>query len=167
MKIAIVSDIHDNWANLEQFSLQIREQDDVKNVIVCGDISAPGTLRKLSESLPQKNIYAVAGNVDGDIAGHKRISSEVNNVTFFEKIGEIVLGGKKIAFTHKPDEAKSLAQKGSYDIVFYGHTHKAWEEKIGKTVILNPGELTYFFYTPTYCIYDLEKMRGKLILLYK
>jgi len=166
MKIAVVSDIHDNWANLEQFCLQIQEMDDVNNVIVCGDIAAPVTLKKLSDCLPEKKIYAIPGNVDGDIEGHHRIASESNNVTFFDHIGEIKLDNKKITFTHKPDEAKKLAESKKYDVVFYGHTHKAWEEHIGKTVLLNPGELTYFYYTPTYCIYDLAKMKAKLVLLY-
>ncbi len=167
MKIAVVSDIHDNWANLEQFCLQIREMDDIKDVIVCGDIAAPLTLEKISQNLSDKKIYVVPGNVDGDIEGHQKIADDSNNITFFEHTGTVELDGKKIAFTHKPNDAEKLAKSGKYDIVFYGHTHKAWEEKVGKTILLNPGELTYFFYTPTYCIYDLAKMKGKLVLLYK
>lgn len=167
MKIAVISDIHDNWANLDQFCLKLRENNDINHLIVCGDIASPATLKKLSENLPQKKIYAVPGNVDGDIQGHQKVAEESNNITFFNHIGEIELSNKKIAFTHKPQDAQKLANSGKYDVVFYGHTHKAWEERLGKTLLINPGELTYFFYTPTYCLFDLNKMKAKLVLLYQ
>lgn len=166
MKVIVCSDIHDNWSNLDRFIIQAEEQEDIKTVICCGDVSAPDTLKKLTDGLSDKKVYVVYGNVDGDKRADKEIESSSNNLQIiFDEVGELDLNSKKIAFCHKPDKAKELASTGNYDIVFYGHTHKPWEEKIGKTVMLNPGELTYFFYEPTYAIYDLAKMEGKLVLL--
>ena len=165
MKIIIISDIHDNWANLDRFMMQVRDEKNLKTVICCGDVCAPATLKKLAEGLPDKKIYLVYGNVDGDHEMDEKFAGDTGNVEIMGEVGELTLGGKKIAFTHKPDKAKELAKTGKYNVVFYGHTHKPWEEKIGKTILLNPGELTYFFYTPTYAIYDLSKMKAKLKLL--
>lgn len=167
MKIIVIADIHDNWANLDRFMIQTREMDEVKTVICCGDVCAPDTLKKLAEGLADKKIYVVWGNVDGDHKMEEQIAKDTGNVEILGETGEITLSGKKIAITHYPQKAKKLAQTGKFDIVFYGHTHKPWEEKIGKTILLNPGELTYFFYTPTYAIYDLSKMKAKLIVLNK
>ena len=54
---------------------------------------------------------------------------------------EITLGGKKIAVVHYPEKARALAESGKYEMVFYGHTHKPWEERIGQCRLVNPGEL--------------------------
>lgn len=165
MKVIVVSDIHDNWANLDRFMIQAREMDDVKTVICCGDVCAPSTLKKFGEGLPSKKIYVVWGNVDGDHKMDEQVANETGNIEIMGEVGELSLAGKKIAFCHRPDKAKKLANTGKYDVVFYGHTHKPWEEMVGKTILLNPGELTYFFYTPTFAIYDLAKMKAKLIVL--
>lgn len=165
MKIIICSDIHDNWANLDRFMIQAREMEDIKTVICCGDVCAPSTLKKLGEGLPDKKIYVVWGNVDGDHKTNEQKANEVGNIEIMGEVGELELDKRKVAFTHRLDKAKKLAETGKYDVIFYGHTHKPWEEKIGKTVLLNPGELTYFFYTPTFAIYDLSKMKGKLVIL--
>jgi len=165
MKIIVISDIHDNWANLDRFMIQAREMEDIKTVICCGDVCAPSTLKKLGEGLSDKKIYVVWGNVDGDHKMNEQKANEVGNIEIMGEIGELELDKRKIAFTHYLDKAKELAKTGKYDVIFYGHTHKPWEEKIGKTILLNPGELTYFFYTPTYAIYDLAKMKGKLVVL--
>ena len=71
---------------------------------------------------------------------------------------------RKIAFNHFPDFAKKLAQSGKYDVVFYGHTHRPWDEKVpvprslgevgGECHMINPGELAGQFYKATFAIYE-------------
>jgi hypothetical protein len=70
---------------------------------------------------------------------------------------------KKIAFTHFPEIARKLSETKKYDIVFYGHTHKPWEENIGKTRMVNPGNLAGIFYKATFAIYNDGKL--KLIII--
>ena len=165
MKIVIVSDIHDNWARLDQVTNLIKKEKDVKTVICCGDVCAPLTIERMAKALPNHKIYLVWGNVDGDHENDKKIAKEVGNVKIMGEVGELKLVGKKIAFCHRPDKAKELAKTKKYDVVFYGHTHKPWEENIGKTILLNPGEVTGFFYKPSFAIFDLSKMKARLILL--
>ncbi|MFH0856920.1 MAG: metallophosphoesterase family protein, partial [bacterium] len=72
---------------------------------------------------------------------------------------------KKIAFCHFPREAKDLAESGKYDFVFYGHTHKPWEEMVGKCKMLNPGTLAGMFYKATFAVWNVENDRFELKLL--
>jgi putative phosphoesterase len=167
MKIAVVSDIHDNWANLDRFSRQLNELEEIEHIVVCGDIASPETLRKMGVEMPEKTIHAVCGNVDGDIGGHEEVAKDLVNIRFYGQRGSLELNKKKIGFTHRPSEAREIAKGGDFDIVFYGHTHQPWEERQGECILLNPGELTYFFYTPTYAIYDLIDMKAELVLLNK
>jgi hypothetical protein len=46
-----------------------------------------------------------------------------------------------VALTHYPEVARALAASGLYDLVCYGHDHTAHEERLGNTVLLNPGEV--------------------------
>ena len=81
---------------------------------------------------------------------------------------------KRIAFTHFPDVAKKLAQSGKFDLVFYGHTHRPWDEKVisrdGKNIechMINPGELAGQFYKPTFAVYDTTSGSLELKILEK
>jgi len=141
MKIAVVSDTHNNWNNFEKAINWIKKEN-IQFILHCGDIT---TIETLNSS---KNIFAgqiefVKGN--GDF-----------NLNLPEK-KEIEIAKKKIAFTHFPKIAKILAESGKYDLVFYGHTHKPWEEKVGNCRLINPGELAGQIFKPSFAVYDTEK----------
>jgi hypothetical protein len=59
MKIAIVSDIHDNQVNLKK-CLGWLEKEEIKGMIYCGDITNNETLDILAKGFPGK-IYLVKG----------------------------------------------------------------------------------------------------------
>jgi len=85
------------------------------------------------------------------------------NTLVFKNHGETKIDEKSIAFVHYPDDAKELAESGKYDFVFYGHTHKPWEEEIGKCKILNPGNIANEIYPPTFAIWNTEDDKFKLV----
>ena len=66
---------------------------------------------------------------------------------------------------HFPAEAKKMAQSGKYDLVFYGHTHRAWDEKVGNCHMINPGELAGQFYKSTFAVYDTDTEKLELKIL--
>jgi len=138
MKIAILSDIHDNIWNLKKVLKRIKKEK-CEAILFCGDYCAPTVAKLIIElKLPT---YAVFGNVDG---AHYEITKLAENLSYyyqFKEMAEVELGGKKIALCHYPQLAEGLAHTGKYDAVFHGHTHKARQEKIGKTLIVNPGEV--------------------------
>lgn len=153
MKIAILSDIHDNIWNLKRVLKEIKE---VEAIIFCGDMGSPASAKLLfSLNVP---IYAVFGNVDG---AHFEITNWVKDnaphVKLFKVLGEIELGNRRIAFCHYPKFAKALAFTGKYDVVFCGHKHSPSVEKIGKTLLARPGEIMAFHGKCNFGIYDTEK----------
>jgi len=163
MKIAVISDIHGNMAYLAK-TKSIIDTEKIKTVICCGDIQSEDVFLEL-DSWKQK-VYLALGNVDKDL--EQKLESGLlypEKLEYFKDFGVLNLEKKKIAFTHYDFYAKKLATEDKYDIVFYGHTHTPWEEKIGSTVLLNPGEIGAHFGKPTFAIYNLEETKAKLILL--
>jgi len=156
MKIAVLSDIHDNIWNLEKVLNNLKNEN-VEAIIFCGDFCAPFIFRKLADfGLP---IYAVFGNVDG---AQKEITDLANkkykNITLEKDLLEIELDKRKIAVCHNNQFAEGLARTGRYDAVFYGHTHVLKSERIGKTILANPGEIhSGISGKCTFGIYDTAK----------
>lgn len=140
MKIAVLSDIHDNIWNLEK-ALKIVGDEKCEAIIFCGDFCAPFVPPYLvGTGLP---VYAVFGNNDGDQWGIvNRVGADKMKVfPWSEEVAEIELGGKRIAVFHYPKPARGLATTGNYDVVFYGHDHKAYKGMVGKTLLANPGAI--------------------------
>lgn len=150
MKIAVVSDTHNNIANFKK-AIDWIKKENISLILHCGDIASQETIDEAKSYFGNEMIFA-KGNADYGLD----LPEEV----------EIKKDGKKIAFAHFPDNAKALAQTDKYDVVFYGHTHRPWDEKVpdgGKeTHMINPGELAGQFYKPTFAIYDTAT--GKLEL---
>ncbi len=137
MKIAVLSDIHDNLKNLE-WTLKYLKEEKIDQVICCGDFCAPFTARFLAKvNLP---IYGVFGNNDGDQGG---LISTTNNQIYFKTLGEehheLILDDKRIVFTHYPKYAKLLFETGVYDAVFYGHDHLKYLDFMDGKILCNPG----------------------------
>ncbi|MCX6740889.1 MAG: metallophosphoesterase family protein [Candidatus Parcubacteria bacterium] len=182
MQIAIISDTHDNFATTEKALLWIKRHS-IRTLIHCGDLCAPTFLTQfLAKKFPGA-IHLVYGNVGDRKALEERVGS-FPNVEYHRDVGKIKIGSKKIAFTHLPAKAKELAQTGKYDIVFYGHTHRPWEDRIkikdsslglkilknrqpaAKSVrLVNPGTLAGMFYKATFAVYDptTDKLELKIL----
>ena len=124
--IAIISDSHDNLANLKKAASLIKEQD-IEAIIHCGDAASADVLKKAFKNF-KGNIYISLGNMDKDRGFPLKIKS-FPNLKIYPEYGTL----KDIAFAHFPQTARELAESGKYEIVFYGHTHKPWEETINKT----------------------------------
>jgi len=163
MKIAIISDSHDNVPNLEK-ALGIIKNQGISLIIHCGDLCAPLMLSKVIVPNFEGKIHLVHGNV-GDPDLLEKIAQNFPQTTVHGQIGELEIENKKIAFTHSPEQGKKMAESKKYDFVFYGHTHKPWEETIGKTHLVNPGTLAGMFYKATFAIYDTEGDKLELKIL--
>jgi len=163
MKIAIISDIHDNFHNLVLVLKEIEKQN-VEQVIFLGDFVNNGISRILSKfSIP---VFAIWGNNDGD---KEKISQTAlkngSKLTINDKTYDFVeFGGRKIFLTHYPDLAKPMTQSGNFDAVFYGHDHNKSKEVIGKCLVLNPGEISgHKNGAISYAIYDTATNDAEII----
>jgi putative phosphoesterase len=152
MLIAILSDIHDNIWNLEKVLPQLEE---AEALLFCGDFCAPFTLKMMADGFSGP-VHCVFGNNDGDAFLLSRIARQADNVTLYPQMGELELGGRKIAFIHYPHIANGLAASGKYDAVFSGHTHEQRVEKMGPTLWADPGEVMGRFGQPSFGLYDTD-----------
>lgn len=162
MKIAIISDTHGNVANFKKVVAWLNKEN-ISLILHCGDIGSPESLEESIADF-KGNIYGVLGNMDKDY----KIDLEryqKPNVKICEELTEIEIQEKRIAIIHRPDKIKELAEGGKYDFVFYGHTHKPWEERIGQCRVINPGEVAGQIFKPTFAIYDFEKNKLKLKII--
>src|SRR3972149_1135464 len=139
MKIAVVSDIHDQIWNLQK-AIKIVKEKKCGAIIFCGDMCTPFTAGILGEGgIP---VYSVWGNVDEDHwAMVKKGGQNLMTAPLDQEFGEVELEGKKIAYCHYPKLGMQLAETRYYDAVFHGHTHRTYKKKVGNTYLANPGAL--------------------------
>lgn len=161
MLIAIISDIHNNEVNLQKV-LNYCDENNIKTIICCGDLASEETLNFLNDNFSGV-IYYTFGNMDNDQLRDFEFKDQYKKTFLYKGFGEIEIDGKKIAFIHYPDMAKQLCQSEKYDFVFYGHTHKPWEETIGNCKMLNPGNVTGDFYPPTFAVWNTKDNSFKLV----
>ena len=160
MKIAIISDIHDNLANLDKF-LDWADKQDI-NVLLCtGDITNNESLQRLATGF-KNNIYLVSGNQEL----YDPSDLEPENIHFLGRTGIVTLAGHKIGLCHEPYLIHELLEKRpDLDIVFYGHTHKPWIETQGDIKIVNPGTLGGMFQKATFAFWEPDKKNIELKIL--
>lgn len=167
MKIAVISDTHNNLNNLKSL-LGFLEKEKIEILIHCGDVAGKEPLDFILDNFKGK-VWVALGNMDKGYFSQADVEEleKEKRIKIFPFWGELEIKDKKIAFVHFPEKARDLALSGKYDIVFYGHTHKPWEERIGKCLLLNPGNLAGLFYPPTFAVYDFEREKTELIFLDK
>jgi putative phosphoesterase len=150
MRIAVCSDIHDNIWKLEA---ALPGMNRANALVFCGDFCAPFTLTQLARGF-EGPVHAVFGNNDGDQWLLSKMAGEAGNITLHGQLAELEIGGLSIAVSHYPEIARGLASSGLYDIVCYGHDHTLNQERIGDTLLINPGEIMGRFGRSTYVIVD-------------
>jgi len=164
MKIAILSDTHGNVTNFKKV-VDFLNQQSIGLILHCGDIGSPESLKKSLADF-KGEFRGVLGNMDKDWID----LSEYQNppkIKVEKEMLETEIAGKKIAVAHRPESARRLAESGKYDLVFYGHTHQPWEEKVGNCRMINPGEVAGQLYKSTFAIYDTETGKLELKILEK
>lgn len=159
MKIAVVSDTHNNMANFKK-AIDWIKNEKIQLILHCGDIASQQMITDAKNNFDGE-IKFVRGNADWDLE-------------FLPEKMDLEFNSKKISFCHFPDIAKKSAQSGKFDMVFYGHTHRAWDEKVaclsaGREIthMINPGELAGQFYKPTFAVYDTATGNLELKILEK
>lgn len=166
MRIAIISDTHDNLPNFKKAVDWIKNKK-IKLIIHCGDIFKPDTIKEVLKIFKGR-IYLIFSPADASFSRIPKDSfKNLENVKIYDEFGEIKIGAKKIAFCHFPEIAEELVKRQKYDFVFYGHTHKPWLKKVGKTKLINPGNLANLFYKPTFALYDTKTDKLELKILEK
>ncbi len=124
MKLGIISDTHDF---LDPKIPKLFEG--VDHILHGGDIGLPWIVMELEQIAP---VTAVVGNCD---------DSRIN----FLQTELITLANRKFLIHHivdprfPSDTVRQRLARDNPDVVIFGHTHKAFNETIGRTLYFNPG----------------------------
>lgn len=160
MRIGVVSDTHAHVANT-QAAITLLESLSVERVLHCGDICS-AIVAKLFTEWPTDFVF---GNCDHD---REELAAEIADAgqTCHGVFGDLKIAGRRIALLHSDDHRKfqQVNTSGDFDLVCYGHTHIAKIEKVGDTVVLNPGAL-YRANPHSLAVVDLATMDAEIVNL--
>lgn len=159
MRLAIISDLHDNLANLDKVLGWCRDNETTK-IIFCGDTTTLETLNYLAGNF-SGDIFMVRGNIE--LYQPEEIPI-YNNIKYQGEYGQADIGGLRIGFCHEPHKIKKVFSFSPAvpDFIFYGHTHTPWLEQRGKTTIANPGNLAGTYHQATFAVLDTATKKLEL-----
>ncbi|HYW41265.1 MAG TPA: metallophosphoesterase family protein [Bryobacteraceae bacterium] len=137
MRIAVLSDIHDNIWKLAAALDSVRGAD---ALICCGDLCSPFIVHQMGRAFANP-IHIVFGNNDGDLF---RITANARKYGHIQIHGEMFrgeLGGRRVAVNHYDNIARAIAASGEFDVVCFGHNHVYEVARVGGTLAINPGSI--------------------------
>lgn len=137
MRVAILSDIHDNVWKLEA---ALRVVADCDAMVCCGDLCSPFVLDQLARGFTRP-LHIVWGNNDADTFRITAKTVKYPHVRLRGEFFEDDFGGRRVAVNHFDNIALAVARGGEYDAVFYGHNHVFDIRRLGKTLAVNPGSI--------------------------
>jgi uncharacterized protein len=170
VKIGVVSDTHDDIENTKK-AINIFNTMKVDHVLHAGDYVFPGMISLFKKLNKETKFYGVRGNNDGELMGITRQFDALKNSQFLNEFGKLLISSKKIGIYHgtNSDLSGSLIESQLFDILILGHTHNKRIEKMGKTLVLNPGSLNRNFFSektndgPCVIVYDEKRQMAEFI----
>jgi len=165
MLIGAISDTHDNLPQVENAVKYLNSQK-VGLVLHAGDYVAGFVIPKFKQL--NCKLIGVFGNNDGDHELLKKRFGETSNCTVHGRFAAVTVEGYRIALLHgeETELLNVLVNSGYFDAVIHGHSHNRSVEKMGKTLVINPGELCgYLTGKSTLALLDTEKHEAKIIEL--
>jgi hypothetical protein len=160
MLLGVVSDTHGHVPNTRS-AVQMLHSLGVEAVLHCGDIGA-GAIVPMFAQWPT---HFVLGNVDveGRASALKEAITQAGQ-TCHDRFGSLELAGVKIALIHGDDQQRldQTITAGLHQLVCHGHTHVPRQEKIGNTLVLNPGAL-YRAHRHTIALIELPTLETQII----
>jgi putative phosphoesterase len=137
MKIAITSDVHDNLSMLRK-ALEYCQQ--AEALICCGDLCSPFVIKEFGQGFA-KPVHIVFGNNDGDRFRIASAAAQFSQVHLHGEYVELDLDGKTFAVNHFDTIGRAIAKGEKYDVVCFGHNHRFESTPVGRTLLVNPGEI--------------------------
>jgi putative phosphoesterase len=134
VRIAVVSDTHNNLANVQRI-VELVNAAGVERVVHTGDITQAKTLEVLARlHAPLVGVY---GNNDeretlAPLAAQLAMQLVDGALSFHA-------GGRRVGVIHDPYEIDA-ALLANHDLVLHGHNHRLVLERRGGALLFNPGE---------------------------
>jgi putative phosphoesterase len=161
-KIGIIADTHDRLRLIDEAVKKLNDKE-VDLVLHAGDYIAPFAILRFKPLMAK--LIGVFGNNDGDQILLRRRFEEIG-AQICGRFAEINVEGLRIALTHGEEEnlLRAVINSNYYDVVIHGHTHKAEIYRVGKTLVINPGEACgYLSGRATIAILDVEKCEAEIL----
>lgn len=135
MRIGVVSDTHNNLANVAKI-VDLFNKSDIERVVHTGDITQAKTIEAFANlTMP---MYGVFGNNDVERATLDE-AIDRHGFNFCEPPFIDRWAQRTIIVVHDPLEFEGHLMH-EHDLALHGHTHRYRLEQGGESVIFNPGE---------------------------
>jgi hypothetical protein len=173
MKIAIISDTHDNTPAIVWIIEYLNNQE-IKIALHAGDLINPGILFRFRDHY-NGHFHFVHGNNDGEHTLAERRSAATENLSCHNVEMQLEIEGRKIFMNHYSSIGESVAKSGDFDIVIGGHDHKYRVMNFEKSIFINPGNtVTKDKWLPqepdkesSFVILDLDTLQHERVMLPK
>jgi uncharacterized protein len=134
MKAGILSDTHDDEA-CARGALAIFRREKVDMIFHLGDVTLPRVIAPFRGN--GITLVAVFGNNDVDQEGLQRASGDA-----FAKGPRVFESGPwKVLLGHIFDNLHGeIGAGGNFDLILFGHTHRPVSMRVGRALVVNPGE---------------------------
>lgn len=135
MRIGVVSDTHNNLANVRDI-VRLFNAAGVARVVHTGDITQAKTLDALAGL--DAPLYGVYGNNDVERPALEA-SARNHGFVFQDPPLQLTWAGRRIVVVHDPRDLPETSAGGS-TLALHGHTHMHRCERHGGALVFNPGE---------------------------
>ncbi|MBV9304293.1 MAG: metallophosphoesterase family protein [Acidobacteriaceae bacterium] len=136
MRLAVISDIHDNLWNL---SLALMAVHDCDALICCGDLCSPFVIDELGRF--ERDIHVVFGNNDADLYRITTRALKYKNCQLHGELFESVFDERRVLVNHFDYLARPMSKSRDYDVVCFGHNHELEISHEGDCLLINPGPI--------------------------
>jgi putative phosphoesterase len=136
MRLAVLSDIHDNLWTLAA-ALEVARTAD--GLLCCGDLCSPFVIDELTKF--NGPVHVVFGNNDADLYRITTKALQKPNCQLHGELFQATFDGKRIGLNHFDYLARPMAKSGDYDVVCFGHNHEFEISRQGTTLLINPGPI--------------------------
>jgi len=159
MLVAIISDIHDNLANLKT-CLAWLKKNKIEKIICLGDVTTIDTIDYLAANF-NKEIILIKGNCE---IYDETSLVKYKNLNYCGEIGITEVDGIRIGMCHQRYKIIKVLELSHQplEFIFYGHSHKPWIENRNKSYLANPGNLAGVFHQATFATLDTKTKKLEL-----
>lgn len=154
MRVGLIGDTHDHIVRSRE-AVAILNRADVEAVIHVGDYCSPFLVRELRAL--KAPLHGITGNNDGDIFAIRAAFDAIGG-RLEAQWWETSLDTRRVLVMHEPRGVDDVAASGEFDLIVFGHTHQRVDRSVGRTRIVNPGEICgWLTGEPSLAIYETER----------
>ncbi len=156
MLVGLISDTHDNLSLIRR-AVDALNDAGVDCVLHAGDYVAPFVVPLLADL--NAPLIGVLGNNDGDASLLQARFAKAGSMDLRGRFACIRVDDITIGLLHGDESEllQSLIEREAFDVIVYGHTHRADISEHGKTLVVNPGEVCgYLSGQPTAALLDTD-----------